>query len=677
MLRSVTFGSVGPGRYAKKDLPEAKASVDPEAEQAGKTEVVPSGPDEHQATTQDVQLGALRKEYAEPAPDMVAEEAVPDAKGREEKKMARPSPPETAGPPRSQSLKGLLDEAKSLHERGVAGDKEAVKKAYELLKKLRRLAPQNRLVEAYFGSATALLGRDALDPNERFKKAMKGLKILDESVARASENTEIRTLRGYVSYRLPEMYFHRTATAIEDFAHLVSRYEQDPSVFSTEFYCQLLFDLGSSYKRLGRNQEAESVWYKLLSKTKDAKFLKLLKQEGMDVPDFENIGPKPDPESAAVLKKKDEMLREGIRLHGLALAGDMNAAQGALDVFAKAVEVEPDDPLLKAYHADCMSIAGRQAADPGEMFRSAIQGMKALDSAVNSSPDDVKIRFLRAYQSFRLPEAFFHRTATAVADFEYLAGRYEKDSSIFSRETYHQILYDLGVAQRRLGLEEESSRAWKKLLSVRPNAKYKAMIEEQRGDNLFRDPVRRPSIENRDAYYKEATRLHDLGVAGNKAAAKLALEMWQKAYEKNPGDTVARAYYGSSLALSGRDATDPNSMFSGAIKGLVHINRALSRDRNNNQIRLLRAYLAYSLPEVFFHQTQRAIKDFRYLAMAYEQDKSIFPSEVYHKIMYDLGEAYQRTGDGERARKVWSRLLSENPGPKYEALLRAKVGNTG
>jgi tetratricopeptide (TPR) repeat protein len=294
---------------------------------------------------------------------------------------------------------------------------------------------------------------------------------------------------------------------------------------------------------------------------------------------------------------------------------------------------------------------------------------------VNSSPDDVRIRLLRAYQSFRLPEAFFRRTASAIADFEYLAGRYEKDSSVFSRETYHQILYDLGVAQRRLGMQEESSRVWKKLLSLRPNAKYKAMIEKERGDNLFRGPFRRPSLENRDAYYKEATRLHDLGVAGNKTAVKLALDMWQKAYEKNPGDALARAYYGSSLALSGRDATDPNTMFSGGIKGLVHINRALSRDRNNHRIRLLRAYLAYSLPEAFFHQTQRAVKDFRRLAMAYEMDQSIFSREVYLKLLYDLGEAYQRTGDNERAQKVWSRLLSENPGPKYVELLRAKVGN--
>ncbi|MEW6181574.1 MAG: hypothetical protein AB1500_00130 [Bacillota bacterium] len=179
----------------------------------------------------------------------------------------------------------LLKEAADLHQRGVAGDKEAVKKAHSLLKKIRNSAPRNEVVEAYFGSATALLGRDSLDPNERFKKAKKGLKILDEAVSNVPDNTEVRTVRAYVCYRLPENFFHRTATAIEDFSYLASRYEKDPKVFSEAFYCRILYDLGASYKRLGRKQEAESTWRKLMSRTKDDKYRQLLKQEGMQAPE--------------------------------------------------------------------------------------------------------------------------------------------------------------------------------------------------------------------------------------------------------------------------------------------------------------------------------------------------------------------------------------------------------
>jgi len=583
----------------------------------------------------------------------------------------------------------LFAEAVKLHQYGIAGNKDAVKEAYELLKKIRGMDPNNNLVEAYYGSATALLGRDLVDPMERFKKAVKGLKILDRTVSNDPENTEIRILRAYVSYRLPEMYFHRTATAVEDFSYLVSRYEQDPSVFSEEFYWQILFDLGFANKTLGQNQEAESVWLKLLSITGDTKYKGLLKQHGIKtIQDQEPeqvtdlTGPYKtestfEPEAKLLSQKKEKLLQEGIKLHALALSGDQEATKKAFEFFTDALEIDHDDQLIKAYHADCMSMTGRDGADVAEMFTSAIKAMKVFDSAVNTDPDNIKIRFLRANHSYRLPEAFFRRTVTAITDFEYLIQRYENEPTIISEESYQQILHDLGVAYQRLGLEEEAFAAWEKLLSLDPNSKYKPIIEKQRGYDLPGSPFEHLSLDHREAYVEEGHQLHELGVAGNKAAVKKALDLWEKAYEADPKDTVAQAYYGSCLALSGRDSTDPNIIFSNTIKGLKLLNRAISRNWKNPKIRLLRAYLAYSLPESFFHLTERAIKDFRQLKMAYEQDNNVFSRELYHQILYDLGIAYQRTGNNPKAKKVWSKLLKESEDPKYKALLHGKVENQG
>ncbi|MFZ5634428.1 MAG: tetratricopeptide repeat protein [Bacillota bacterium] len=570
----------------------------------------------------------------------------------------------------------LFAQAVSLHKLGVEGDKEAVKEAYKLLEKLRELIPQNNLVEAYYGSATSLLGRDAVDPTERFNKAIRGLKILDGSVAREPENIEVRTLRAYVSYRLPEKFFHRTGTAVEDLSYLATRYEHDPGVFSPEFYRQVLFDLGASFKRLGQNREAESTWQKLLSPTRDPKYIELLKIEGFQAAGLipaQDAGKTSDTEAGPQNGEIEKKLAEGIKLRDLALKGDKEASQKAFKFFKKTMAAHPDHPLVKAYYADCMSLAARDSADPGEMFATPIKAAKILDSAVNSSPGDARIQMLRAYHSFRLPEAFFRRTASAIADFEYLVQMHERDQSVFPAETYWQILYDLGLAYQRLGLEEEASSTWKKLLSLDPDPKFKALIDENRGHELLRIPLEELSLEDRDAFYQEGFRLHDLGVAGNRAAARMALELWQRAYEADPGDTLARAYYGSSLALVGRDSTEPNAIFGNAIKGLVHLNRAISRDRNNPRIRLLRAYLAYSLPEVFFHQTKRAVKDLRFLKMTCEQDNSVFPSELYHKILYDLGVAYQRTGYHDKAKKVWSKLLKEGSDSKYKALIKERM----
>jgi tetratricopeptide (TPR) repeat protein len=173
----------------------------------------------------------------------------------------------------------LFSEGVKLHERAIDGDKNAVKQAYELFKRIHELDPQDLLAEAYLGSLTSLLGRDGIDPNERLNLALKGVKILDGVIAKEPENIEIRSLRAYVNFNLPEMFFHRTAAAIKDFEYLLSRYEQNKNVFAEEFYWQVLFDLGLAYKRLDKKNEATLIWNKLLQVTTDPKYKKLVSQE--------------------------------------------------------------------------------------------------------------------------------------------------------------------------------------------------------------------------------------------------------------------------------------------------------------------------------------------------------------------------------------------------------------
>ncbi|MHB8917181.1 MAG: tetratricopeptide repeat protein, partial [Desulfocucumaceae bacterium] len=618
----------------------------------------------------------LKKPAGRDIPDVEEKPAGRDAKDVLKKPVSR----DTAGIREQAAPDGgdnawrkLFTEAVELHRRGIEGDREAVARAYELLVEARKMAPDNHLVEAYYGSITALLGRDAVDPTVRVNKALKGLKILDKAVLSDPENIEIRILRASVNYRLPEKFFHRTNTAIEDFSYLIKSYKNDPSVFSKEFYWQILCNLAVSYQRLERRQEAEAVYASLLSETPDNKYLDLLRQEGFEAPHPDQADHSRSPVSPEVTIKIEEMLQKGTKFHGLALKGDKEALKKAMSFFKKASAEYPDNQLFKAYYADCWSLTARDTMDPGQMFSIPMNAAKMLDSAVNGCPEDLRIRMIRAYHSFRLPEAFFRRTATAIADFEHLARINEEDRSAVPRESYWQILFDLGAAYERLGLEEESLSTWKKLLSLDPDPEYKALIDEKRGHDLPGGPVRQFSPDDRESLYQEGFRLHDLGVSGNRAAAKMALELWKNAYEANPKDTVARAYFGSSMALVGRDSSEPNAMFGSAIKGLVHLNRAISRDRNNHRIRLLRGYLCYSLPEVFFHQTGRAIKDFKFLKMSFEQDDSVFSRELYHKILYDLGMAYQHTGDGEKAKKVWSKLLKEEADSKYKALLNERV----
>lgn len=180
----------------------------------------------------------------------------------------------------SENFDEVFREAANLYMLGVGGDKQAVKEAVALLKKLHSYEPENHVVEAYLGSALALIGRDAVSPIEKFKNTNNGLKMLDHAVISEPDNIEIRNLRANVSFKLPEMYFHRTSVAIEDFLYIASRYEEDDTVFAPDLYLQTLFNIGSAFKTLGYTQDAYSAWDKLFSVTTDSAYKELAAKEG-------------------------------------------------------------------------------------------------------------------------------------------------------------------------------------------------------------------------------------------------------------------------------------------------------------------------------------------------------------------------------------------------------------
>ncbi|MFZ5942887.1 MAG: hypothetical protein ACOYVD_02170 [Bacillota bacterium] len=584
----------------------------------------------------------------------------------------------------------MLEEAIKLHELGIQGDKEAVIQAYKLLSDFVEHEPENIEAWGYLGSITTMLGRDAINPTERMNKTLEGLKILDQVINSQPDNIQNRSLRAHVCYNLPEMYFHRTKTAIEDFNYLISRYEENPSSFSQNFYWNLLYDLGIAYKNINKVEEARKTWLKLIDVTSDINYMKMLKNEGLgeileekNILLQETVQKLPDNnvyETDDVAKdnligiagENDEAvfgLEEGIKMYTAALSGDKEAVVKSLEYFENAHRLNPHNELITAYYADCLSMSGRDSKVPMIMFENAIKAMKLLDQAVNYSPDNIEIRKIRAYHSYRLPEGFFRRTATAIADFEYMVQQYEENDQILPRDTYWRILYDLGICYRRLDMEEEAAIIWDKLLSQTPYDKYHDLIEKQQQID-FRDiDSRIASLNTKEKLLQEGIHLHDIGVAGNKKATKKAHDIFERLNKIYPEDPVVLGYYASSIALLGRDSNDSNLMFSNAIKGMNMLKQAISKDNTNVQLRLLRGYLLASLPDAFFPLSEKAIKDLRFVKNAYEQGKSEISEELYCRVLYDLGNLYQNTGGVKKCQKTWKKLLAINSDSPYKKLV--------
>lgn len=178
-----------------------------------------------------------------------------------------------------KSFEERLAEAIDLHNEAVAGKKEAVWKAHQEFERLRLDHPGHPVADAFHGSVMSLIARDESNPMTRLQWANRSLKLLDEAVDADPANSRIRRLRGNIAFRLPEEFFHRTETVIEDYLFLIDWELRYPGSLSIETYNKLIYELGEAYHRINRLQEAEMCWSKLLKQTDDPEYHRLIDQK--------------------------------------------------------------------------------------------------------------------------------------------------------------------------------------------------------------------------------------------------------------------------------------------------------------------------------------------------------------------------------------------------------------
>ena len=213
---------------------------------------------------------------------------------------------------------------------------------------------------------------------------------------------------------------------------------------------------------------------------------------------------------AAYATAEPEQIEEGFKLYTRAREGDQEATRKAYDYFNKLHMSYPGDDLVAAYYADCLSMTGRDATDSSVQFANAIGAIMTLEKLVNKAPDNFDIRLIRAYHAYRLPEAFFRRTRTAIEDFEYIIQRYNQDSSLMTEEAYWQLVYDLGKVYQRSGAEDKARTVWQKLFTQCPDFKYRKQILSQDFDlDKAMDDI--ASISELQPLLQEGIRLFRLG----------------------------------------------------------------------------------------------------------------------------------------------------------------------
>lgn len=157
------------------------------------------------------------------------------------------------------AFKARIDAAVKRHNKGIQGDRQAVADAFAQLSELRKADPNNALLEAYYGSSLALMGRDETKLLDKADKATQGLVSLDRAVSMAPGDVVVRLIRANVCMRLPEDFFGRTQTAIDDFNELLSLNQKKPGLLTPAQHKEALLGLAKSYETKGKLDQAKAI----------------------------------------------------------------------------------------------------------------------------------------------------------------------------------------------------------------------------------------------------------------------------------------------------------------------------------------------------------------------------------------------------------------------------------
>lgn len=169
------------------------------------------------------------------------------------------------------------------------------------------------------------------------------------------------------------------------------------------------------------------------------------------------------------------------------------------------------------------------------------------------------------------------------------------------------------------------------------------------------------SESNNEKHFNEAKKLHMKGVDGDKKAVKSAYEKFLKLRESEPNNALFEAYHGSTLVLIARDAVKPFDKEDKAQEGLASLNRAVTLNPTQKEIRFLRANVCLRLPEEFFNCSKIAIEDFSFLLNGYQKNSDYLSKNQVSEILRNLSIAYKNDGKPEQATMVLERFSKIKP----------------
>ena len=145
------------------------------------------------------------------------------------------------------------------HDAGVDGDKQAVLRAEEYLRRLLEKDPSHGPAWALLGSVYTMKGRDAFWPTAQLKLVREGNAFMDRGVELDPDNIRARVTRAFNNAHMPD-FLGRNDIVVADLEWLWAKVRKEPASFSVSERQETALHWGRRLKRRSRTAEARQVW---------------------------------------------------------------------------------------------------------------------------------------------------------------------------------------------------------------------------------------------------------------------------------------------------------------------------------------------------------------------------------------------------------------------------------
>ena len=163
---------------------------------------------------------------------------------------------------------------------------------------------------------------------------------------------------------------------------------------------------------------------------------------------------KQDPEDYETIKGL------GIAYHNMARRDAKKFASLAVKTLTKACEMNNKDYEVLCHLGSSTTLMALTTRNPIKMMSYTNKGIALMDKAVRRDPDNISVRFTRAYNSKNLP-FFLDRGGIALEDFQHLEEMIKKDPATFA-SIQKEVYANLAELYEKRGEEDRSAEYRKK-----------------------------------------------------------------------------------------------------------------------------------------------------------------------------------------------------------------------